>query len=198
MFPSQNHPMAMTDDPNASNHYDNTPRPPWTIPQRENSALGPSVMPHALVSYTPILTIRVARHTLPNCLSLYFESYPNVHLFPRVHIKKHTRTVQIKFRHSSFHRGLVPEGVMREMGGPVPEQYVTTTTRHEFELPEGFSAEDWCWRRFRAGNGPGEGGSGGTHVLEVTFWEEGWEDVEEGGSSMLDQPVEDKGKGTEL
>lgn len=74
------------------------------------------------------------------------------------------------------------------------EQYVMTTTRHEFLLPEGFCCRDWSWRRFRAGgSGGGEGrgasGRGGTHVLEVTFYEES-EDIDELG--------EERGSGEEL
>jgi len=157
---------------NSSNHYANGPRPPWSVLPTHNAANGTTAEPQALVSYTPILTIRVARHSFPKRLSLYFESYPTSHLFPRVHIKPGTRTVFVKFRHSSFHRGLVSEELMREMGGPIQEQYIITQTRHEFELPDEFSTTKWSWHRFRAENGPGPGGRGGTHVLEVTFWED--------------------------
>jgi len=58
------------------------------------------------------------------------------------------------------------------MGRPIQEQYIITQTRHEFELPEEFSATTWSWRRFRAPNGPGSEGKGGTHVLEVIFRED--------------------------
>ena len=150
---------------NSSNHFEDRPRPAWSVLPKHNAATGVTFEPQALVSYTPVLTIRVARHSSPKRLSLYFESFPTGHLFPRVHISPGTRTIFVKFRHSSFHQGLVSEELMREMGGPIREQYIITQTRHEFDLPEGYSTTNWSWRRFR-------GSTGGTYVLEVTFWED--------------------------
>ena len=153
----------------SSNHLPNRPPPTWSILPTTNAATSE---PQALVSHTPVLTIRVAQHGSPKRLSLYFESFTTGHLFPCVHIKAGTRTVFVKLRHSSLHRGLVSEEVIREMGGPIQEQYIITQTRHEFELPEEYSTTTWSWRRFRAPNGPGPGGRGGTHVLEVVFRED--------------------------
>ncbi|KAF8439655.1 hypothetical protein BGX38DRAFT_1207025 [Terfezia claveryi] len=157
---------------NSSNHLENHPRPAWSVLLTHNAANGATCEPQALVSHTPVLTVRVARHSSPKRLSLYFESFPTGHLFPLVYVKSDTRTIFIKFRHSSFHRGLVSEELMREMGGPIQEQYIITHTRHEFELPDEFSTTKWSWRRFRAPNGPGPEGRGGAHVLEVIFRED--------------------------
>ena len=154
---------------NSSNHLANCPRPTWSVLPTHNAANGATCEPQALVSHTPVLTIWVARHVSPKRFCLYFESFTNSHLFPRVHVKPGTRTIFVKFRHSSFHRGLVSEELICTMGGPVQGQYIITQTRHEFELPNEFSTTTWSWRRFRV---LGSEGRGGTHLLEVTFSED--------------------------
>ena len=120
------------------------------------------------VSYTPLLTLSITRPH-PQHLQVLFESYPTAHLFPRVSIDPTTRTVSIKFRHSSFHRGLASDEEMRLAGGPLPTQYVITNTIHSFVLPSGFDVGAWRWWK---GRREIEGGDSrnGAHFLVVEFY----------------------------
>lgn len=189
----------MAHHPDASNHTLLQPAPSWaTLPlQPTNALLGPPQSPthpgypsHLLsqpplssstgigtpgpstptthVSYTPILTLSITR-PYPHRLQVLFESYPTAHLFPRVSIDPATRTVSIKFRHSSFHRGLASDEEMRLAGGPLPTQYVHTNTIHSFVLPREFDVEAWQWWKGRR-EIEQEDGKKGAHFVVVEFW----------------------------
>ncbi|KAF8453066.1 hypothetical protein BDZ91DRAFT_802436 [Kalaharituber pfeilii] len=138
------------------------PQPSWTNAPQANLALGSCAPPESTSSYTPILCITITRPD-PTVLKLVFAGFPTPHLLPRFWVEQPTRRVVVVFRHSSFHKALLSEQARREAGGPVPEQYVYTSTRHEFQLPEEFNPQRWVWRKR-------EQQPNGVHVLELMFY----------------------------